>query len=80
MKDSNEGSEFFLDLRGNGAGRDGNPQSTPKVAGPILTLEVKKHTKCFYSILSAAFSLFQATGLLGGSCSKWLINKIRVYE
>lgn len=51
-------------------------RSAPKVAGPILMVDVKKHTKCFYSIRSAAFSLFQATGLLRGSCSKWLINKI----
>lgn len=79
MKDSNEGPEFFLHLRESGAEQDGKGGASPKVAGPILILDVKKHTKCFYCSLSAAFS-FQATGLLGGLCSNWLINKIRVSE
>lgn len=74
------GSGFFPDLRGHGPEVMAKEGSAPKVAGPIWTADVKKHTKCFYSIHSAAFSLFRATGLLRGSCSKWLINKIRVYE
>lgn len=38
------GSEFFLDLRGNGAEVMAKEGSTPKMAGPILTADFLKNT------------------------------------
>lgn len=37
----------------------------PQMAGPTLTVDIKKHTKCFYSVFVFAVTyLFQATRLL----------------
>lgn len=75
-----EGSESFLNLSGNGAVCYDNGGCQPPwwPAQSLSVFKNKPNVSVAFFLLH--FFLFQATDLLGGSCSKWLIHKIRVYE